>query len=252
VSLVTICVQFVGNNIRALSNTEPQIFPVSTRLAARAKYALLANAAPSDTDVDIAADLAPLATDATWQQSRFGALQQYIVSTLAGRERAQLKLLSPIAVALQLLHRHQVALQRRRTALAADAEAITQIAGVLSLWLRVRVLTAACAARTAAFRGAMMRDLESHMTPIDGALLQLLGRVHRFIDEELAFSNALALLNASAVQERFEKNVVRGAAADVEKGIALLSDWLLERGAAEWTAIAEKVQVCRRRHCERR
>jgi hypothetical protein len=33
---------------------------------------------------------------------------------------------------------------------------------------------------------------------------------------------------------------VVSAAADVERGIAVLSDWLLERGAAEWTAITDK------------
>ena len=63
------------------SAIEPLIFPVSTRLAARAKYALAAKTASSDdqhdvVDRDIAGDLSPLADDAQWQRSRFGALQQ--------------------------------------------------------------------------------------------------------------------------------------------------------------------------------
>ena len=86
-------------------------------------------------------------------------------------------------------------------------------------------------ARLNAYKTSLDKTIDSHLAPVDGALLQLqcmhthqlpvrsclfihgvvvsVARAHRFIDSELSLSNAVSLLNSSGVQERFEKNVVQ-------------------------------------------
>mmetsp|Transcript_6302 Transcript_6302/g.10871 ORF Transcript_6302/g.10871 Transcript_6302/m.10871 type:complete len:355 (+) Transcript_6302:1045-2109(+) len=163
-----------------------------------------------------------LAKNEDWKQSQFAELQTYILEQLDQNERARLKLQSPIGVARRLLKRHATTLERRVQALQTDTEAIARID-----------------ARLNAYKTSLDKTIDSHLAPVDGALLQLQSRAHRFIDSELSLSNAVSLLNSSGVQERFEKNVVQSAAKDVEKSIDTLSDWLVERSSNEWSSVMD-------------
>ena len=79
-------VQFIEANSVALLGQQPEIFPVSARLAKRAK----------------AADN-PGESAALQQASRFDALEKYIFSTLDEAGRIRLKLATPLGVAERLL-----------------------------------------------------------------------------------------------------------------------------------------------------
>ena len=67
---------FVADNARALLGFSPDIFPVSARLALRAKQG----------------------DPSAWAASRFEALERYIRDTLDSPGRVQLKLLNPLGV----------------------------------------------------------------------------------------------------------------------------------------------------------
>jgi GTP-binding protein EngB required for normal cell division len=154
--------------------------------------------------------------------SRFDELQRFILETLDQRERMRLKLLSPIGVARRTIARLSDAVDHRRAALAADAAALRAIED-----------------RVAAHRRAMERDMRGQLAAIDNVLAQLGERAQAFIDSELVLTNALSLLDAKKIQARFEERVGAPAAADINADVSRLSDWLLERTAAEWSAIID-------------
>lgn len=91
---------FVRTHMREQLGREPLIFPVSSRLAARAE---------------------------TRAASRFDELQRFILETLDQRERMRIKLLSPIGVARRTVARLKAALEHRRAALATDTAALQRI-----------------------------------------------------------------------------------------------------------------------------
>ena len=71
---------FVAENARALLGFSPEIFPVSARLALRAKQG----------------------EPAAWAASGFEALERYIAATLDAPGRVHLKLLNPLGVGASL------------------------------------------------------------------------------------------------------------------------------------------------------
>src|SRR5690606_25235481 len=75
---------FVGDSARALLGFSPEIFPVSARLALRAKQG----------------------EPALWAASGFEALEQFIAATPDAPGRVQLKLLNPIGVGSAIAELH--------------------------------------------------------------------------------------------------------------------------------------------------
>ena len=80
---------FVARSAQSLLGFSPDIFPVSARLALRAKQG----------------------DPAVWAASRFEALERYITATLDAPGRVQLKLLNPLGVAASLAERHAAVVQ---------------------------------------------------------------------------------------------------------------------------------------------
>ena len=78
-------------NIERLLGFRPEVFAVSALLAQQAK------------DVG---DRNPAERDRLWRESRFGALEQYIVETLDEESRIRLKLLSPLGIGEHLTDRY--------------------------------------------------------------------------------------------------------------------------------------------------
>ena len=76
--------QFVEDNAQTLLGVRPQIFPVSARLAQKAKTV---------TGVE---------RTALWQASRFGPLEEVVLGTLHQRQRVRLKLENPLRVAARV------------------------------------------------------------------------------------------------------------------------------------------------------
>src|SRR3954468_11337268 len=82
---------FVAEHARTLLGFSPEIFPVSARLALRAK-----EGEPS-----------------AWAASRFEALERYIRETLDSPGRVRLKLLNPLGVGTALTERHAAVARER-------------------------------------------------------------------------------------------------------------------------------------------
>ena len=102
---ITQVVEYIRQNASALLGFVPEIFPVSARLALRAKLA------------DTLAEKEPL-----WSASRFAAVENYILHTLDEKSRIRLKLSNPLGVGEQLAGRCRSLAHERLSLLSEDLD----------------------------------------------------------------------------------------------------------------------------------
>src|SRR5436190_4527969 len=133
---------FVATSARQLLGFSPDIFPVSARLALRAKQG----------------------DPSAWPGSRFEALEHYIQSTLDAPGRVHLKLLNPLGVAMSLASRHTAVVQERLTLLADDYATLDDVERQLGV-----------------YKQDLTRDLELRMADIDRILIQMEQRGHAYV-----------------------------------------------------------------------
>ena len=103
---------FVADNARALLGFSPEIFPVSARLALRAKQG----------------------DPSAWAASRFEALERYIRETLDSPGRVHLKLLNPLGVGAALTERHAAVVRDRAALLKDDFATLDEVERQLAVF----------------------------------------------------------------------------------------------------------------------
>jgi small GTP-binding protein len=187
--------RFVAASARELLQFDPEIFPVSARLALRAKQ--------GDPSV--------------WAASRFEALERYITSTLDAPGRINLKMLNPLGVAASLAERHTAVVRDRLALLKDDFATLDEVDRQLRM-----------------YQQDLLRDLEFRMADIDRILLEMERRGHDFFDETMRIGRVMDLLNRSRVQQGFEHQVVADAPQQVERKVGELVDWLVAADLRQW------------------
>jgi small GTP-binding protein len=203
---------FVANNARTLLGFTPEIFPVSARLALRAKQG-----EPS-----------------AWAASGFEALEQYIASTLDAPGRVHLKLLNPLGVGSALADRHAAIVRERSALLKEDFATLDEVEGQLGL-----------------YQQDLMRDFEFRMADIDKILLEMERRGSDYFDETMRIGRVMDLLNRSRVQQGFEQQVVGDAPQQIERKVGELVDWLVAADLRQWQAITQHLAERRRQYKNR-
>ncbi len=204
---------FVARSAHSLLGFDPDIFPVSAKLALRAK----------------------VGDPAVWPASRFEALERYITDTLDAPGRIQLKLLNPLGVAASLAEKHAVVVRERLGAAPGGLRHPRRrraAAGDLS-------------------EGSLTRDLDLRMADIDRILLQMERRGHDYFDETMRIGRVMDLLNRSRVQQGFEQQVVADAPQKIEQKIGELVDWLVDMDLRQWQRVNEHLAERRRQHRSR-
>ena len=198
---------FIRDHTARLLGFSPEVFPVSAKLAQRAKA------------------LEPgLEREILWARSRFSALERYVFETLDEENRVRLKLLNPLGVAERLTERYYGVAQERLGLLVGDSQTIETIEGQLQ-----------------AYREDMQRDFALHLTKIDNIILGLNERGSRFFDETLRIGRTPDLLNADKVRAAYEREVVGDTEARIEATVQELIDWLIEHDLKTWSAVNEYV-----------
>ena len=195
---------------------EPVIFPISARLAQRAKETF-------DADERTRA----------WAGSRFERLEDYILHTLDERERLRLKLANPLGVA-QLLTERYLGMARARQELLKDDVAT------------IRTVEA----QLAAYERDMRRDFKYHLSHVDNVLYAMAERGNRFFDETIRLSRILDLINADRIQGMFEREVVADTAAQIEAHTLELIDWMVAQEFKEWQDVTEYLSRRAARHAD--
>jgi small GTP-binding protein len=203
---------FVAEGARTLLGFSPEIFPVSAKLAWRAKQG-----EPS-----------------VWDASRFEALERYIASTLDAPGRVRLKLLNPLGVGVSLTERHLAVARDRLALLKEDFATLDEVERQLAL-----------------YHQDLMRDLEFRMADIDRILLEMERRGHDFFDETMRIGRVMDLLNRSRVQQGFEQQVVADAPQQIERKVGELVDWLVDADLRQWQAVTAHLADRRRQYRDR-
>ena len=203
---------FVADNARVLLGFNPEIFPVSARLALRAKQG----------------------EPGVWAASRFEALERYIRDTLDSPGRVQLKLLNPLGVGAALTDRHSAAVRDRAALLREDFATLDEVDRQLAV-----------------YQSDLMRDFEFRISDIDRLLLEMEKRGHEFFDEHMRIARVMDLLNRSRMQQGFEQSVVADTPQQIERKVGELVDWLVDADLRQWQDVTTHLAQRRRQYEDR-
>jgi small GTP-binding protein len=205
-------VAFVADSARNLLGFSPEIFPVSARLALKAKQG----------------------DPASWAASRFEALEQFIATSLDAPGRIRLKLLNPLGVGAALTDRHAVIVRERLALLADDFTTLGEVDSQLT-----------------AYQDDMTRDFEFRMADIDKILLEMERRGQDYFDETLRIGRMFDLLNRSRILQGYEQQVVGDAPAQIERKVGELVDWLVAADLRQWQGVTSHLAERRRQYKDR-
>lgn len=204
-------VDFVAQNSEQLLGVTPRIFPVSARLALIAKQQA---GAESERSALERSDL--------WAQSRFEALERYILTALDARARLRLKLENPVGVADNLFNHYRRLIDSRSAVLKDDFTAIDSIE-----------------AQLAAYDADMRRDFKYHLSHVDNVLYAMAERGDRFFEEMMRIGRVFDLVNGEKVRAEFERSVVADTSREVEAQVSDLIDWLVQRDYRQWRDVMD-------------
>jgi small GTP-binding protein len=189
---------FVRSSAQRLFGLNPEIFPVSARLALRAKRG----------------------EPAAWAASGFEALEQYITTTLDERGRFHLKLANPLGVGQALAARYATMADERLALLNDDVAVLEDIERQLAV-----------------HRDDLARGFDLRMTAIEKVLVDMEQRGHAFFEDTLRIGRVLDLFNRERVQKEFEQRVVADAPRHIERNVSELIDWLIDQDFRQWQAV---------------
>jgi small GTP-binding protein len=190
----------------------PEIFPVSARLAWRARH--------GEPEV--------------WDASGFEALERFVQQTLDDEERFRLKLQNPIGVGDALARRYQSAADERLALLSDDVSAVDDTERQLALYAE-----------------DLARGFELRMSAVEKVLLEMEARGHAFIEDTLRIGRVFDLINRARMQHEFEDKVIGDAAMLVDRRVSELIDWLVEQDYRQWQALSARLVARQREHGDR-
>ena len=203
---------FVRDSARRLLGITPEVFPVSARLALRAKQG----------------------EPAVWAASRFEGLERFVRDTLDEGNRFRLKLANPIGVGQALAQRYAQIADERLLLLKDDLALLDDIDRQLDV-----------------YREDLARDFELRMTAVEKVLLDMETRGHAYFDDTLRIGRVMDLLNRARVQKEFEDRVVADAPRHIDRRVTELIDWLIEQDFRQWQAITSRLADRTREHGSR-
>jgi small GTP-binding protein len=204
---------FVAESARTLLGFTPEIFPVAARLALRGKTGN---------------DAALLA------QSRFEALESYIVDTLDEKERVRLKLMNPLGVAEHLSKRYLEITDGRLGLLKEDFAAIEDIERQMAV-----------------FKEDMQREFRFRLADVSNVLNEFENRGMSFFDDTMRLARVVDLMNKSKMKADFERAVIADLPQRIEKRVTEIIDWLVSSELRQWQAVTEHLALRRQQHADR-
>ncbi len=194
-------VTFIRENARGLLGFTPEIFPVSARMAQRARAG---------------------AGDEAWQASRFEAVERYILETLDEEQRVRLKLLSPLGVASHLNDKYLAAAETRLATLQEDFSTLDNIDRQLEL-----------------FQADLGEDFKFHLVEVQNVLNEFELRGMQFFDESIRLGNIFRLMRSEQLREDFEKQVVVDVPQQIEGKVHGLIDWMIDKNLRLWQSVMD-------------
>lgn len=205
-------VDFVTDNAFALLDLAPEIFPISSRLALKAKQGEMS----------------------LWKPSRFEALENYIRQTLDEKSRFQLKLLNPLGVGQHLVERYHSITSSRLALLKEDISMLADVDTQLGV-----------------YNDDMCRDFNYRMADVENLLHEMDQRGQDFFDSTFRLARVIDLFSKERVRQEFEQRVIADVPQKIEVKINELIDWLVGADLRQWQAVNEHLAERRRAYQER-
>src|SRR6186997_2757616 len=203
---------FVADAARALLGFNPDIFPVSARLAQKAKHG----------------------DPASWSRSGFEPLERFIHETLEERSRFRLKLANPLGVGHAIADRYASIADERLLLLREDVSLLADVERQLAV-----------------YRNDQREGFELRMTAVEKVLVEMEARGHAFFEDTLRVGRLFDLINRARIQQEFEDRVVADAPQQIERRVTDLIDWLVDQDFRQWQAITSRLVERTRRHEDR-
>ena len=204
--------EYVAGNFRIHLGLTPEIFPVSTRNALRAKQ--------GEPDL--------------WQSSRFEALERYIRETLDESSRLRLKFLNPLGVGMHLVDKFLGITGKRLDLLKEDFIRLQDVDSQLTL-----------------YKEDMQRDFNFRMADLENILYEMEQRGQDYFDGTIRLGRVFDLLKRERIQQEFTQQVVSDVPQRIERKVNELIDWLVDADLRQWQAVNEHLADRRRAHQER-
>jgi small GTP-binding protein len=202
---------FVRENARDLLGSVPEIFPVSSRLALRAK-----SGEPH-----------------LWQPSGFEAMENYIRENLDQAEQIRLKFLNPLGVAAHLTGRYYERAENQRYILAEDISMLQNVER-----------------QQAVYKADMHKDFTYRMADVENIFYAIEQRGDEFFEDRFRLVKVLDLLKKERMQEDFTRQVIADLPQQVETRVNSLIDWLVESDLQQWKAVTGYLADRQREHKE--
>ena len=204
--------EFVAENAKKVLKTSPEIFPLSSLQALKAK-----GGEPS-----------------LWVESRFEALETYILETLDQESRLILKLLNPLGVGKHLSQQYSEFFENRLTLLKDDLALIGDVEDQLGI-----------------FQKDMLEGFQLRISEISKILLEMEQRGEDFFTEYIRLARIFDLVKKEKIQTIYEEQVVADVPDQVEGKVTAIIDWLVDNNLRQWQAITDHISSGRLKHKDR-
>ncbi|MBF6613438.1 MAG: dynamin family protein [Chloroflexi bacterium] len=196
---------FIEDNSVALLGQKPEIFPVSARLAKKAR-------ATQET----------AERNALLVGSRFDKLEHFIFSTLDEAGRIRLKLSTPLGVAGRIVESYRGVAQNRLTVLSEDFKTVENIEDQLRIYMQ-----------------DMQREFSSRISQVENIIYELKERGDAFFEETLRPGRLLDLRNSKRIEQEFQDRVVSDTARRVDEATSGLIDWMVDQDLRLWQSVMD-------------
>ncbi|MGB2962552.1 MAG: dynamin family protein [Anaerolineales bacterium] len=200
---------FVAENAQKTLNMTPEIYPISAQLALKAKQG----------------------KPELWQESRFEALENYILTTLDQKSRLKLKLLNPLGVGKHISSQYAEFFEHRLKLLQDDLVLIKDVEDQLVI-----------------FQKDMEENFQLRMSDIIKILLEMEQRGQDFFTEYIRLARVFDLMKKGKIQKDFEDLVVANVPEQIESKVTAIIDWLVDTNLRQWQAITSHIAEGRQKH----
>jgi len=198
---------FIEENSVALLGQKPEIFPISARLAQKAR------ATESFTE-----------RNALLQASGFDEIERYIFTTLDEAGRIRLKLSTPLGVARRVLDTYQEIARQRLSVLAEDFKTVENIEGQLGI-----------------YASDMQREFAGRLAQIETIVYGLKERGDAFFDDTLRLGKIRDLLNSDKIEREFQEKVLADTSREIDDATNSLIDWMVDQDLRMWQSVTEYI-----------
>ena len=200
---------FVAENAKKILKVDPEIFPVSAQQALKAKSG----------------------EPALWAESRFEALENYILKTLDQESRLKLKLMNPLGVGKRLAGQYAEFFEDRLKLLKDDLSLIKDVEEQLTV-----------------FQKDMLESFDLRISDIVKILLEMEQRGEDFFSEYIRLARIVDLMKKEKIQQIYEDQVVANVPDLVEAKVTAIIDWLVDSNLRQWQAITSHIAEGRQKH----